>query len=194
LETTLDAVVKAFAGDKKVLRSSKDMIDGRPARRVLLEDADKDQLEARIVYAHHRLMQAIFIGPEGNPVGRRFLESLAIVAPKPPQVAADWGAIAIDLADTELPYGVGGGDSEPKAVDNAMRFCRQAGGKACKLVVTYNACAAYAASRAGGASGRGATKKAAEAQALAACEDRCRIVDPIRTCQWVASIKPLFVL
>jgi hypothetical protein len=43
-------------------------------------------------------------------------------------------------------------------------------------VVTYNQCAAYAASRRNTGSGKGATQKEAEAQALQVCNDRCRIV------------------
>ena len=80
------------------------------------------------------------------------------------------------MDDSDPSYGVGGGDSEAKASDNAVRFCRRAGGKGCKVVVTYNQCAAYAASRTTSASGKGATQKAAEAQALEACKDRCKIV------------------
>jgi len=58
-----------------------------------------------------------------------------------------------------------------------MRFCRQSGGRDCKVVVTYTQCAAYAASRGSGASAKGATKKDAETQAVAACKDsRCRVV------------------
>jgi hypothetical protein len=93
-----------------------------------------------------------------------------------PAANLNWGALAIDVADSEPSYGIGGGDSESKASDNAMHFCRRAGGKSCKVVVSYNQCAAYAASRRNAASGKGATQKEAEAQALQACNDRCRIV------------------
>ena len=37
------------------------MIGGYPARRLLIEDADKDKIEARIVFADNRLIQALFI-------------------------------------------------------------------------------------------------------------------------------------
>jgi hypothetical protein len=93
-----------------------------------------------------------------------------------PPATAKWGALAIDVDDSDPSYGVGGGDSEAKASDNALRFCRRAGGKGCKIVVTYNQCAAYAVSRTTSASGKGGTQKAAEAQALDACKDRCKIV------------------
>jgi hypothetical protein len=84
LESALDAVAKAVVGDNKLLSSKKEMIGASPARRILVEDADKDQFEFRIVIAHNRLIQATFVGPAGNPLGRRFLDSLAIVEPKQP--------------------------------------------------------------------------------------------------------------
>lgn len=77
----LDAAVKGMTDDKKVLSSKKDMIGGLSARRVLVEDADKDNIEARIVIANGRLIQAIFVGPARNTTGRRFLDSLAVVEP-----------------------------------------------------------------------------------------------------------------
>ena len=77
----LDAAVKGMTDDKKVLSSKKDMIGGLSARRVLVEDADKDNIEARIVIANGRLIQAIVVGPARNATGRRFLDSLAVVEP-----------------------------------------------------------------------------------------------------------------
>jgi hypothetical protein len=81
-EALLETVVKSFTEGKKVLSSKKETIGGYPARRVVLEDDDKDKFEARIVIADDRLIQAIFIGPAGNALGQRFLDSLAIVDPK----------------------------------------------------------------------------------------------------------------
>jgi len=81
-EAVLDAVVEGLTEGKKVLSSKKEMIGGYPARRVVLEDDDKDKFEARVVIADDRLVQAIFIGPAGNALGRRFLDSLAVVDPK----------------------------------------------------------------------------------------------------------------
>ena len=80
-EVVLDAVVKEMLQGSKVLSSKKEMISGFPARRVSYEDADKDQFELRVVIANDRVIQAIFIGPAGNSLGRRFLDSLAIVEP-----------------------------------------------------------------------------------------------------------------
>jgi len=81
-EALLETVVKSFTEGKKVLSSKNEMIGGYPARPVVLEDDDKDKFEARVVIADDRLIQAIFIGPAGNALGRRFLDSLAIVDPK----------------------------------------------------------------------------------------------------------------
>ena len=81
LNALLDSVVKAMTEDKKVLSSKKEMIGGYPARRFLIEDDDKDLFEARVVIADNRLIQLMFIGPKSNPLGRRFLDSLAIVEP-----------------------------------------------------------------------------------------------------------------
>ncbi|HLW93096.1 MAG TPA: DUF4189 domain-containing protein [Roseiarcus sp.] len=57
-----------------------------------------------------------------------------------------WGAISIDASDstTSPAYGVGGGDSEKEAVDNAMKFCVKVGGKGCKTMVSYEQCGAFA--------------------------------------------------
>jgi hypothetical protein len=94
--------------------------------------------------------------------------------------AESWGAIAIDTEKAEKSpyYGVGGGDTEQEAVVNALKFCREADGKACKSMVTYQACGALAVTGKGDAGwGKGPTKKTAEAQAIAGCQnDLCKIV------------------
>ncbi len=81
-EILLDAAVQGMSEGKKVLSSKKEMIGGYPARRVLFEDTDKDHFEARAVITGKRLIQALFVGPRGNPLGRRFLDSVALVEPK----------------------------------------------------------------------------------------------------------------
>jgi hypothetical protein len=91
-----------------------------------------------------------------------------------------FGAIAIDFAgDGNLQpyYGLGGGDTEEEANANALKFCTEAGGKSCKMAVTYPACGAYAASKKGGGWGKNTTKKTAEAAAISGCnDDSCKIV------------------
>jgi hypothetical protein len=81
-EILLDAVVQGMSEGKKLLSSKKEMIGGYPARRVLFEDTDKDHFEARVVITGKRLIQALFVGPLGNPLGQRFLDSFALVEPK----------------------------------------------------------------------------------------------------------------
>jgi hypothetical protein len=94
--------------------------------------------------------------------------------------AAGWGALALDTEKAERSpyYGVGGGDTEQEAIDNAMKFCQEAGGKACKSLVTYEQCGALAVSGTGDAGwGKAPTKIQAEAQAIAGCQnDQCKVV------------------
>jgi hypothetical protein len=101
------------------------------------------------------------------------------IATSLPARADGWGAISVDLAKAERDpsYGIGGGDSEDEAVGNAQKFCKEAGGSMCKMVVTYRQCGAYAASHTGGGWGREATKKTAEAKAISGCDaDDCKLV------------------
>jgi hypothetical protein len=88
-----------------------------------------------------------------------------------------WGALAVDITDRELPWGSGEAETEREAANHAMRFCRQSGGKTCKVVLTFRQCGAYAHARNATGTGTGKTKKAAETAALAACKDSgCQIV------------------
>jgi hypothetical protein len=81
VEALLDTIVSEMLQGAKILSSKKEMVSGFPARRVSYEDADKDQFELRVLIGNDRVIQAIFIGPAGNALGRRFLDSLAIVEP-----------------------------------------------------------------------------------------------------------------
>ena len=91
-----------------------------------------------------------------------------------------WGAMAIDSADstTAPTYGVGGGDTEQEATDNALKFCKEGGGKDCVKIMTYQGCGAIAS--AGDGKGHWAsatTQKEAEAAALKGCEGaQCTIL------------------
>lgn len=98
-----------------------------------------------------------------------------------PSFAAEtkWGALALDTekAEREPYYGVGGADTEQEAIDAAMGFCKDAGGVACKSMVTYEQCGALAVSGKGSAGwAKAATKADAEANAVKACEDaECKV-------------------
>lgn len=75
----LDAVVKGQSEDKKVLGVKKEKLGGLPARRVRLRDSDDDEYEIRTVILDGRLVQALFVGPLDDPLGRRFLDSLVLL-------------------------------------------------------------------------------------------------------------------
>jgi hypothetical protein len=108
--------------------------------------------------------------------------SVAIVLITAPVLAHadDWGAIAIDIQKAEESpyYGVGGGDTEKEAIDNATHFCLEAGGKKCQPIVSFQQCGAIAVSGKGDAGwGKSPTKKNAEMQALSACQNNaCQVL------------------
>lgn len=111
-------------------------------------------------------------------IAAAFLFAISLSAP----VFADdskWGAIALDTekAEREPYYGVGGGANEDEAVAEALNNCKEAGGVACKSLVSYEQCGALAVSGTGDAGwGKAPTKITAEAQAIAGCQnDRCKI-------------------
>lgn len=81
LDTLLDAVVQGQADGKKLISVKKDKLGSYPARRVRIKDSDDDEYEIRVVIADQRLIQAIFVGPDGDALGRRFLDSLVILEP-----------------------------------------------------------------------------------------------------------------
>jgi hypothetical protein len=91
-----------------------------------------------------------------------------------------WGAIAIDasVSNADPAYGVGGGDSESEAVENAHDFCIKAGGgKGCKSMVTYRECGAFASNGGEAGWGKAATKQTAENGAMDGCgKKNCKIV------------------
>lgn len=80
-EDVLDNVVKAIAEGGKLLSVNKDKLGGFPARRFAIEDADKDTSELRAVITDRYFVQAIFLGPAGNALGKRFLDSFAVGQP-----------------------------------------------------------------------------------------------------------------
>jgi hypothetical protein len=75
----LDAIVKAHAEKKKVLRANNDPVGGLPSRRILVQEAGKLPEELRLIVINDRLVQALFIGPADDPLGKRFLDSFALV-------------------------------------------------------------------------------------------------------------------
>lgn len=95
------------------------------------------------------------------------------------------GAIAVDdeagsKAD-EVGYGIGTGSTRDEAAADAKRECKKAGNSECKVVVRYDTCGAYAASRTYSGIGWGSSEGAAKANALEACGSGCKIV--VADCQ-----------
>ena len=74
----LDRVVKAMLEGNKVLSEKKETLGGYPARRFAFQDADKDTYEVRSVITPKYFIQAIFLGPASDPLGKRFLDSFTI--------------------------------------------------------------------------------------------------------------------
>jgi hypothetical protein len=113
---------------------------------------------------------------------RAFLGLLLVGAVSMPAVAETfkWGALALDTAKVEKEpyYGVGGGETEKEASDNAVAGCKDAGGAQCTVATTYEQCGAIAVSGKGEAGwGKAPTKKDAESQALQGCTgDSCSVV------------------
>ena len=98
-------------------------------------------------------------------------------------VMADaWGSISVNFPGEGVsmanpPYGIGGGNTKEEAIKNAQKFCAEGGGKACQTVVNYETCGAYAASAKKGGFGMAQSKKLAEANAIAACnENACKVI------------------
>ncbi len=90
-----------------------------------------------------------------------------------------WGAIATDMAshDKDRAYGIGGGPSKEEAENNARKFCTEAGGEQCNVVVTYQQCGAVACSKEHLGVGVGDSKELSEQTAKNDCKDAdCTII------------------
>ena len=90
------------------------------------------------------------------------------------------GAIAVDddqgTKASDVGYGVGEGSTREEAAAMALKNCKQAG-NSCEVVVRYDTCGAYAASKKYAGKGWGKTEEIAKRKALDECGDSaCRIV------------------
>lgn len=92
------------------------------------------------------------------------------------------GAIAVDddvgLSADQVGYGYAtGADNRKEAEHRAMQACREHGNDSCKVVVWFETCGAYAASKEHSGIGYGASREVAKRQALEQCgTEHCRIV------------------
>jgi hypothetical protein len=105
------------------------------------------------------------------------MAAIAALSLAMPLQALASGAIAVDDEDGgEAGYAwITGAKSQDTAGWVAMSQCIEAGGKACRVAVRFEACAAYAASWRFSSVGRGPTKASASMMALRNCEG-CKIV------------------
>lgn len=111
-------------------------------------------------------------------LSRAALVAMLVIAPLASH-AGGWGAISADdeAGERDPYYGIGGGDSKAEATKNSQKFCKEAGGKNCEVLVTYQQCGAYAVSKKYSGTGAGATKKVAEKKALEQCNNsNCNVV------------------
>lgn len=90
------------------------------------------------------------------------------------------GAIAVDDAQGESEPGYGvvtGMGTKAEATAGALKECRAAGNKNCKVAVWFETCGAYAGSRKYFGIGYGKTKKAAESAAVNDCANAaCKVL------------------
>lgn len=89
------------------------------------------------------------------------------------------GAIAVDhergVAARDVGYGLGWGRNYEEARRDAMRECRNAGNRNCRVAVWFERCGAYAAARTQTGIGYGRSQGIAERMALRNCPN-CQIV------------------
>ena len=77
--------------------------------------------------------------------------ALALSTTAAPAAEYKWGAISLDTSDLgpDGGYGIGGGDTEDEAKENAQKFCAEDGAKGCKVVTTYEECGSVAVKMSG---------------------------------------------
>lgn len=90
------------------------------------------------------------------------------------------GAIAVDDEEGESDPGYGvvtGAATRDEAGRGALAECRKSGNKNCKVVVRFDKCGAYAASKKNAGIGFGSTEALAKIKALEECgTNACKIV------------------
>ena len=90
------------------------------------------------------------------------------------------GAIAVDdeEGDDEPGYGISiGADSREEAGRDALKNCKKSGNTSCKVVVRFDKCGAYAASRKYYGIGYGSSLRKAENMAVEACgNSNCKVL------------------
>jgi hypothetical protein len=111
----------------------------------------------------------------------KFLAAALVLSLVTPISAFAIGAIAVDDVEgdsaSDVGYNVVGGfDSELSAKGAALKACRDAGNKNCKIGVWYKRCGAYASSKDATGWGTGGSKSEASQNALDGCGAGCKVV------------------
>lgn len=109
----------------------------------------------------------------------KFWQVLLALVMATPSIAMAIGAIAVDdeEGDTEPGYGFATGfATKEEASGEAMKQCREAGNRHCKVISWFETCGAYAVSRKYYGAGWGSTKRRAEDMALDKCGKNCEVV------------------
>jgi hypothetical protein len=74
----LDNVVKAITEGSTVISKSADDIGDFPARTLVMQDKDKDFYQWRIVVTDKYFIEVMFLGPQDNELGQKYLESFEV--------------------------------------------------------------------------------------------------------------------
>jgi len=74
----LDRVVKAMSEGNTMISDEDENIGDFPAREFTMQDKDKDTYQVRVVITDRYFIQALFLGPPDNALGKRFLDSFSV--------------------------------------------------------------------------------------------------------------------
>lgn len=77
-QAALDDVVKAITEDGTLISNNKDDIGDYPARSFVMQDKDKDFYQWRIVVTASHFIEVLFLGPQDNALGQKYLESFTV--------------------------------------------------------------------------------------------------------------------
>jgi len=77
-QATLDNVVKAITEGNTLISKESQDIGNYPARSFIMRDKDKDTYQWRIVLTGKHFIEVLFLGPQDNELGQKFLDSFAV--------------------------------------------------------------------------------------------------------------------
>lgn len=74
----LEEVVKAMSAGNTLISDQKNAMGGYPARQFVMQDADKNTYQVRVVITDRYFIEVMFLGPADNQLGKRFLNSFTV--------------------------------------------------------------------------------------------------------------------